>query len=247
MNSDEAKQILFLYRPGTADAADPDFAEALRQCERDPGLKRWFDDHCAVYTLLRARFREMPVPEGLKQQILAERKIRTTPLQRRPALLAAAAAVVVLLALFAGWLALRPGPDSSYVNRMVSAALGNYGMIETNNAEQIRAFLTQAQAPADYVLPAPLQRTAFTGCGIEVWRGSSVSILCFNSGRTVGAKPVTDLWLFVADRSAVPDAPASRTPLLAPKSRVMTASWSEGNRTYLLVADGDEAFIRRFL
>src|SRR4029079_15043537 len=52
MNTQQAKEILSLYRPGTADAEDPSFAEALRLCERDPELERWFSEHCAVYSAL---------------------------------------------------------------------------------------------------------------------------------------------------------------------------------------------------
>ena len=38
MNRDEAKIILLLYRPGTADAGDPEVAEALTLAKNDPEL-----------------------------------------------------------------------------------------------------------------------------------------------------------------------------------------------------------------
>src|SRR5262249_20742564 len=97
MTAQQAKEILTLYRPDSADATDPEFAEALQFCERDPELKRWFDDHCAVYRSLRARFQQIHVPEGLREQILAERKVHTSPLRPRLKLLAAAMAAIAAL------------------------------------------------------------------------------------------------------------------------------------------------------
>ena len=46
MNHDEARQILLLYRPGTADAEDPQIAEALALAKREPELARC----CLLYT-----------------------------------------------------------------------------------------------------------------------------------------------------------------------------------------------------
>ena len=247
MNSSQAKEILVLYRPGSADADDPSFAEALSWCERDAELKRWFDEHCAVYAALRARFKETPIPEGLKEQILAERKIHRPAFWRRPALLAAAAVVVALLALAPFWLQRGSTGPYAFVDRMIRTALHPYGMVTNNDPVQVRAYLAQYQAPADYVLPAPLQKTAVTGCAIEVWQGANVSIVCFTSGKARTPQPATDLWLFVADRAVVPGAPATNAPAISRRNRVTTARWSEGNRTYLLVADGDESFIRKFL
>src|SRR5215471_2683767 len=97
MNRNEAKEMLILYRPGSADADDPEFSEALKLCEQDAELRQWFDEHCAVYMAMREKFLQVTPPEGLKEQILAERKVRTTPLLRRPAVLLASVAAVAVL------------------------------------------------------------------------------------------------------------------------------------------------------
>lgn len=68
----KAKQILNLYRPGTDDALDPAFSEALDFCERDNRLIKWLEQHCANYSALRDEFRQIPVPQGFKEQIIAE-------------------------------------------------------------------------------------------------------------------------------------------------------------------------------
>ena len=70
MNSSEAKEVLLLYRPGTADAADPQIAEALELARRDPELGRWFEQHRAFQKAMRAKFRQIEVPAHLKTSLL---------------------------------------------------------------------------------------------------------------------------------------------------------------------------------
>ena len=41
MNSEEAKQVLAIYRPGIDDPDAPDVVEALALAHRDPELGRW--------------------------------------------------------------------------------------------------------------------------------------------------------------------------------------------------------------
>ena len=84
MNRDEAKTILLLYRPGTADADDPQIAEALALAKQDPELARWLEEHCARQEALRAKFRQITVPAGLKEQIISEQAARSKPAFRRP-------------------------------------------------------------------------------------------------------------------------------------------------------------------
>src|SRR5260370_3765428 len=73
MTNQQAKEILMLFRPGTDDPADPDFARALALAKGDPELASWFDEHCQAREAIRVRFKAIAVPEGLKEQILAER------------------------------------------------------------------------------------------------------------------------------------------------------------------------------
>ncbi len=90
MNNEEARKILALYRPGTADQTDPSFKEALerakpdaapagRQDKPEPELGRWFQEHCSSYLSIQAKFLKIPTPPGLKDRILAE--VRTAGFQ----------------------------------------------------------------------------------------------------------------------------------------------------------------------
>jgi hypothetical protein len=251
----EAKELLSVYRPGTADDHDPDFAEALALARRDAGLARWFENHCAVQQALRSSFRQITVPEGLKEQIISERRSwENRQRWRRPAMLVAvAAAIALLISVAALWL--RPGAPvedkanlTTFRSRMVSAVLRQYAMsLETNDLTQIRAHLAQNESPADYVLTKALDKTSATGCGVLGWQGKPVSMVCFHSGKPLPPGEKTDIFLFVVDRNAVEDAPSGAAPQIAKVNRLVTASWTQGQKLYVLAVEGDEAEIRRYL
>lgn len=250
MTPSEVKRILWFYRPGSADDRDAEFNEALRLCQSDPELGAWLEEHCATYAALRAKFRQVAVPEGLKEQILSERKAHTVPMLRRPGLIAAALAAFIFLAgvaLF--WI--RSGDTSEFATyrlRMTSAARRTYGMeLETSNPAQVRSFLAQRHAVSDYSLPPGLQKAQVVGCTAAMsWRGHTVAMICFKSGRPLPAGQTTDLWLLIAEDATVSGVPSSM-PTLAEVNGSATASWKEGNKLYLLIGEGDENFLRQYL
>lgn len=251
MNRDEAKEILLLYRHGTADATDAQFAEALALTKRDPELKHWFVRHGALQFVLREKFRALTAPAGLKEQIISEQAALVKRLfWQRHARLVATAAVAVMLVLLAFWLRPRASDDTFaiYQSRMVGIALRGYAMnLVTNDAAQIRAWLAENRAPADYVLPASLEKFAVTGCAVQSWQGAHVSMICFRTGQPLPPGEQSDLWLFVIDRASVKDAPASGEPHFARVNQLITATWTAGGKLYVLGTAGDEATLRKFL
>lgn len=253
MTTQQAKQILLACRPGTNDTQDPEVAEALALCRQDAELANWFENHCAVQNLIRARFNGIPVPEGLQQQIVSECNARRRAVWwRRPALQLAAAIGLLLVATGTVWFNLprQAGSDVSfaaYRNRMVRQAVRAYGMdLETNDVAQIRAFLKQHQAPADYVLPKRLEQTQVVGCGALSWQGKPVAMVCFRTGRPLAPGAKSDLFLFVIDQQDVRNPPETNTPVLARSGPLMTATWREGGKIYVL-AGTDEADLRQQL
>ena len=72
MNVNEAKSILLLYRPGTAETEDPQIAEALELASSTPELTGWLVAHCACQSAISQKLRQITVPAGLKEQIISD-------------------------------------------------------------------------------------------------------------------------------------------------------------------------------
>jgi hypothetical protein len=251
VNRDEAKNILLLYRHGTADANDPQIAEALALAQRDPELARWLEEHCARQFVLREKFRQITAPAGLKEQIISEHAAQERMIYcRQKSALVAMSALLLLVALAPFWFLHRGHDDTLavYQNRMVGVALRGYAMdLVSNNPEQIRAYLAQNHAPADFVLPAALKRAALTGCAIEGWQDAKVSMICFRTGKSLAPGGQSDLWLFVVDRASVWGSPAESSPQFSKVNLLITATWSQGDKLYLLGTAGDEQAIKQYL
>ena len=242
MNREQAKDILMLYRPGTGDDQDPEIAQALEVAHRDPELGRWFKNHCQFQQAMRAKFRQIGVPEHLKAALLVEHQIiRPQAWWRQPAWIAAAAAIVLLAVLFP----LRPrlaAPDrfANFRDMMVSIALKDYRMDwETNDQARLRQLLAARGAPADYQVPPRLAQLKLTGGAALTWRSNPVSMVCFDQGNN------QMLFLFVLDNAGVKDPPPITTPELAKVSSYQTASWRSGDKTYVLVGP-DEPQLRNY-
>ena len=252
MTVTQAKDILITSRSWARDDEDPEVAEALALCQKDADLAKWFADHSARQEALRAQFNRIPVPEGLRQQITSEYKARV-PVRwwRQPATVAVMACLVIALSGLSIWLTFvkAPGEDLSfngYRNRMVKTALRAYGMdLETNDVAQVRAYLAQNKAPADYVLPAALAQSPTVGCGVLSWQNQRVAMVCFRTGKPLDPGAKSDLFLFVIDGNEFGDKRPTSTEF-AGVSQLVTASWREGDKVYLLAAY-DETELRKRL
>jgi hypothetical protein len=165
-------------------------------------------------------------------------------------MLVAAAVVVALVVLTPLWFQHRGNEETFaiYRSRMADVALRGYTMdLATNNPAQVRAYLAQNHAPADYVLPAPLGKTAVTGCAIEGWQGAKVSMICFRTGKPLPPGEQSDLWLFVIDRSTVKNAPPMGSRQFVRVNKLMTVTWTQGDTLYVLGMEGDEQTLQQYL
>ena len=253
MNPDEAKAILLLYRHGTADAEDPQIAGALAVARQDEVLARWLEKHCAQQMGLREKFRQLRAPAGLREQIISEQAASERPVSfwRRKTIFVPVAAMILLSGLIASlWLVNQRGHEDTldiFQSRMAGVALRGYGMdFTTNDPAQIRAYLAQHDAPADFVLPEALQQVSLAGCAIQGWQGVKVSMLCFRS-RQAAPDVSSDVWLFVVDRTSVKKLPAGAAPQLSKVNRLMTATWIQGDKLYFLGTAGDAQTIQHYL
>lgn len=238
MNPTQAKALLLAYRPGLDDSEDEALQSALELARRDPALGEWWRSHLAFQSALRESFRALPVPPSLPGRIIAGRPLTPTSVRwwRRPAWLAAAAVIVFLL----GWAFFKPhvleqqaAPDFAiFRSRMVRTVIRQYTMdIQTKDKLAVRSFLKDHQAPDDYTLPPQLEQLPVAGAGVLKWQGEQVSMVCLDS--------VSDgtLFLFIVDTAAVPNAPPT-APQFAQISKLMTASWTNSGKTYLLAGSG---------
>lgn len=246
MNSSEAREVLLLYRPGTADAAEPQMAEALEMARQDPELGRWFEQHRAFQKAMRAGFQQIEVPVHLKISLLTQKPAQQRPIPPHPwwrsPVWLAAAAVVLLLGLAGAWLKPRPANRfANYQSRVVSEAQREYRMdLVTNDMRQIRQFMASRGAPADYDVARGLEHLQLTGGGRLTWRSNPVTMVCFDRGDK------QMLFLFVLKRSAVKDPPPA-TPQMAKVNLMLTASWTRGDNTYVLAGPEEADFLKKYL
>jgi hypothetical protein len=251
VDSREARGILTFYRPGSTDAADPRMAEALDQARRDPELAVWFEQHCAVYNAVRSKLKGIQVPPGLKRQIIIDQAQhpRVVTLPAAVKLLLAAAAIVILSV--AAWFMFnQPGSEirfASYRDRMARSVQRSnvpYMKYASTNQVDILAYFRANNRPADFDLPNALKQLPGEGGSALTWNNHPVEMLCLDA--TVPGGPSNNLWVFVMNKDAVPDAPAAG-PQFAQIAKLMTASWSTGDKIYLVAAAGTEQDVRKYL
>jgi hypothetical protein len=243
VNNDEAKQILLTWRPGHGDLRDPQVAEALEQARRDPALQSWLEKHTTFQRSMERNFRQIPTPEDLRDRILSGRRVVKVGFWTwHREWLAAAAAIILLLGLATMWF--KPQPTDSFSIFRERTVLGVQRVypamdIVTNDMAKVRQFLAGKKAPADYVLPKGLTRLPVIGAGVLSWQGRGVSMVCLKS------TDADTLFLFVLDQTSVKDPPPS-TPEFVPVFEMMTASWTEGGKVYVLAGSGGMEALHRY-
>ena len=155
----------------------------------------------------------------------------------------ALAASILLVGALAG-LWLKPtasDPLAQFQARMVGSALREYRMdLVTNDMRQVRQLMAKGGAPADYAVTPGLEKLSLTGGGILRWQNHPVAMVCFDRGDN------QMLFLFVLSRAAFPN-PPSETPRLAKVNQLLTASWSSGDKTYVLAGPEEADFVRKYL
>ncbi len=243
MNREDAKRTLLCYRPGTADASDPEIAEAIAVCETDGELREWFADHCAFQAEMRKKLRSVPVPGNLKAHLKASVRIVPVPMWRRPHVWQAAAAALLIFGGVAGllWKPATLDQFAKYQLRMVGSAVREYRMdVVTGDMAALRRHLAGGGAPADYEVPASLKSLQLTGGGVLRWRNHPVGMACFDRGDR------QMLFLFVTRRSAFKDPPAEK-PQVSRMADMLSVSWSAGDKCYTLAGPEDSQVLRKYL
>jgi hypothetical protein len=234
MNHEEAKLILQAYRPGGADADNPQFQEALALARLDPDLAQWLADELELDDRIGGKIRASLVPPAdLKTRLLAQRRIvRPVAWWRQPAWQLAAACLAVLLVFGGYWFRSTRG-FSGYRAEMagfVGHRLDRLDLMSHDLAE-VRRWLHEKGGQGELLLPAGLERRSSLGCRLMEWQKHKVSLVCFDLGNDHVAH------LLVIDRSALGDAPAE-SPVFRQIGDMATVGWSRGDQTYLVASQG---------
>ena len=254
MTNEEAKFMLSGYRPNGADAADAEMASALAQAERDPALKKWFENEQAFDQIVADKLGSIAAPSGLRESILAGTKMSSASapkpspkwwLQPWSIGLAAAAAVVVAFTLTISEPEIRtarlPGMDP-----ILKVALADFGGAHGMGpkADRLGAFGAwliddNSRLGAD-VMPVDLAELEAYGCRTINVAGHEVFEICFQ--RESGWYHV-----FIAPREAFDSEGLHRDPMFHEKGEFIAASWADEKFAYLVSGTTDLASLRGLL
>jgi len=246
MTRAEAKHVLELCRTSDRHSTDPEIQQAFVVLREDAELRGWYEQHLQTEEAIRKKFQSIPVPAHLKERLLQQNKIvRPQFVWGTRQWLQMAACLVVLIgaigALTFHDFQTNDSHFAQFESRMVRSALREYKMeVLTQDMGKLRDWMQSRQAPADFDVPKPLAKLQLTGGGVLHWQNHPVSMACFDRGDK------QMLFLFVMDKSALPDPPES-TPQLDKVKRLATASWSDGGKIYLLAGPGDKDSLRKYL
>ena len=242
MNSQEARRLLEVFRPSGADAGDPRFAEALEVVKRDPELARWFDEQRQFDARIAGSLQRISPPVDLRGSILAGGKVVRPPFWQVWGARAAVAAAVAALAVAAGVFASgRSTRFPEFRKELVEQAWNgeSHLNLESSDIAQIKQWLASHGADADFMVPVSLAETRVHGCRIVVVAGRRVPMLCLADGPK-------HLHLFVVNRADFAELPPQGAPDFEKCGAWKTASWRQGDKTYVLTGMKYQTFVSKF-
>lgn len=248
MDNREAKFILSAYRPGGQDANDPRFAEALEQARLDPILDRWFRESIAFDAAVAEKLRALAAPPDLRENILAGVKV-SRPARWFNPLRKWAIAAALLMAAVVGSLVLREAARphlADWQTQAIGVISSLVGMeqrfdAESRNPVELVAWLHSSHAPAAPKLPLNLEKLESLGCKTFSWNGAPVSVICFM--RPDGGL----IHLVTTHASPRSDRTLKREAKFIQQDEWATATWSEGDRVYMLALEGSRDQLRAYL
>lgn len=110
--------------------------------------------------------------------------------------------------------------------------------------DDIRQWLVQNGGHGDFASPGGLKNPLNLGCGIMDWRGKRITLIAFQTGRSL---PHDKVHLVIINSADLPDPPARSQPRFDERTDWTTAAWSDGSLTYFLMAPGDRRALGKYL
>ena len=238
--------MLQAHRPNDLDTT-PAFAEALALVETDRELKAWWEAQQAFDRKVVAKIEEIEPPDDLRATILAGRKLHRLPPQPFfPFWLSAAAAIAILCAVGISFHAERAAARHMSIDSFHQGTLtflGNdapaLGMTSADH-DKVLAWLKDHKSPTG-ALPDKLSGLPSVGCQKIDVQGHSVSLICFTlaEGKLVH--------LFVVHSNDLAEPPAEASPQFQQVNGWSTASWSDGQMSYMLATQAGDDVLRQLL
>ncbi len=242
MTRDEARQILEAARPNGRDDTDPRVAEALRLAAQDPELAGQLERQRALDATMTAGMSSIPVPADLRESIMAERKIvRPHFWQDWRTATAAAAAIAVLLAGAIYFINQSTSGFAAFRRQLVTETWAGdpHLDLDTDDLSKVRSWLAGQGAATNFTLPAALAGARVHGARVFEYDDHKISLICLAEGPR-------HMHLYVLDRPPFSDLPPVGAPEFEKCGAWKTASWCQGDKTYVLTGMNYPAFVSRF-
>lgn len=240
MDNQEAKFILRAYRPSGADAANPQFADALEQSRRDPALGKWFEREQALDRVVAQKLRAVTPPAGLRETILTGARVSSPSRSwwQQGSWMGMAAAAVIAIGLAIGWprLHARVDADKAAAWAMDDMLHGRHG----GSGEAVVTLATFLGKPTTHLagatLPVTPEQLRATGCRTISFGGHDVAEICFlHAG--------TQYHLYVMTGTArLPN-----SPKILEQPGAAAAAWSDGHYGYVLATAAGPSALKALL
>lgn len=230
MDRHQAKEILARYRPGES-WGDPQVGEALEFARNDPQLAEWFKERSAHGNGAVVSNDTPAVPAEAGRDV-------------KPAVVLLILAAAFLIAMLA-WALAAPKPMDPFVNyreRMVRFVRRAYPVqISVTELAQVRDYFRTNAGPVDFPLPHNLEKLQPKGCAVFTWHSHPVGLMSFDAGGN------TNLSLFLIPRDSFPVTSIPLSTDYAHVGKLLTASWTDGNRVYLLAGPDDPGLLKNYV
>ena len=258
MTRDEAKQLLELCRPDSAeDRRDPALAKAFERLETDSELAAWFERTQAIDRRISDALCRIVGPASFKTEILASMHARDQAKQTektepaiafpgtsrpsrawtKPVIGLAALFLIAFVSFTQLFQASKTDSDRVVLQSIVQHFANQIDALEDDTLEKrdpsfenLRAFLASRLSPVPNTLPANLQNLDTYGCVTYQYKGATFSMVCFEEGDTY-------YHLFTAARAAFPGViPTGRKTFdIAGQTFEL---WSDAENVYILDVNG---------
>ncbi len=231
MSQQGIKEVLRAYSGSSEDRRDPLFLEALAAVEKDPELKKWWEQEQAWDQKVRRALAESPIPQELRGRLRSRGRGRRVS---TGAWMALAASVVLFFSFF--FRSSEPQGPVELV-QFEAAALNFiqspfFLSLKSPDPTEIRHWIAAKGVASDYTLPPKLQALEGIGCRVAKVNGISAAMICFKC-----EEKDREVHLMIVDLRHLQGAPPEGHPVFMAQGKWSTASWSDGRHGYLLAGD----------